>query len=104
MSAAIKVTESIQDSVLNAVQTSQRWTTDAVKAITATLDGFAGPLTAIPFAASLPTPAREHRGELRLRRTPAVRKSQLRHRPDGRRHGPGDPAASLPAPAKAARR
>ena len=57
MSAAIKLTESIQDSVLNAVETSQRWTTGAVKAITATLDGFTGPLPTVPFADSLPTPA-----------------------------------------------
>ena len=56
MSAAIKLTESIQDSVLNAVETSQRWTTDAVKALTATLDGFTAPLAAVPFADSLPTP------------------------------------------------
>jgi hypothetical protein len=57
MSTAIQLTESIQDRVINAVETSQRWTTSAVKAMTSTLDGFSATRTAVPFADSLPTPA-----------------------------------------------
>ena len=56
MTAAIALTESVQDSVLAAVENSQRWTAGAVKAFTATLDGFTAPRSALPFADALPTP------------------------------------------------
>ncbi len=55
MSGAIKLTESIQDSFLTALETSQRWTTEAVKAVTTTMDGFVAPLPAVPFLGDLPS-------------------------------------------------
>lgn len=57
MSAAIDLVESIEDSVLTAVNTSQRLTIAAVKAFTATLDGFTAPLPPLPFVGVVPTPA-----------------------------------------------
>jgi hypothetical protein len=56
MSATLKLTESIQDGVLAAVETSQRWTTDAVKTISGSLDSYLPARPAIPFADSLPNP------------------------------------------------
>jgi hypothetical protein len=55
MTAATALTESIQDSVLAAVENSQRWTAGAFKAFTSTLDGFTAPRSALPFSDALPT-------------------------------------------------
>ncbi len=58
MTAATALTESIQDSVLAAVENSQRWTAGAFKAFTSTLDGFTGaPLR--PAVQRRPAHARE---------------------------------------------
>jgi hypothetical protein len=56
VSTAFDLTQSIQDNVLYAVETSQRWTTEAVRALTATFDGFTAPVSSIPVAGGWPTP------------------------------------------------
>jgi hypothetical protein len=56
MTEAIKLTESIQDGVLTAVETTQRWSVEAVKAMTSTFDRFAPPMPPLPFLDSLASP------------------------------------------------
>ena len=56
MSTAIKFTESVEDSVLNALETSQRWTSESFKALAATYDGVIPATPAVPFTDALPTP------------------------------------------------
>jgi hypothetical protein len=50
------LTESIQDGVLTAVETTQRWSVEAVKTVTSTFDRFAPPMPPLPFLDSVASP------------------------------------------------
>jgi len=54
---ALEMTEKVQDGVMKAVQTSQRWTLDALKTTSAAFDGVMPDMSKIPFADKLPSPA-----------------------------------------------
>jgi hypothetical protein len=53
---ALEMTEKVQDGVIKAVQTSQRWTLEALKTTSAAFDGVMPDMSKIPFADKLPSP------------------------------------------------
>jgi hypothetical protein len=54
---AVEMTEKVQDEVVKAVETSQRWTLEALRTTAAAFDGVMPDTSKIPFADKLPTPA-----------------------------------------------
>jgi hypothetical protein len=57
MTTALEITEKVQDGVLKAVETSQRWTLEALRTTTSAFDGVVPDTSKIPFADKLPSPA-----------------------------------------------
>jgi|HubBroStandDraft_6_1064221.scaffolds.fasta_scaffold1492111_1 hypothetical protein len=53
---ATELTEKVQDGVLKAVETSQRWTLQALRTTSSAFDGVLPDTSKIPFADKLPTP------------------------------------------------
>jgi hypothetical protein len=53
---ATEMTGKVQDGVLKAVETSQKWTLGALKSTSSAFDGFMPDTSKIPFADKLPTP------------------------------------------------
>jgi hypothetical protein len=54
---ATELTEKVQDGVLKAVETSQRWTLQALRTTSSAFDGVLPDTSKIPFADKVPTPA-----------------------------------------------
>ena len=54
--SAVKFTESFEEGMLRALETSQRWTSEGFKALAATYDGLIPSTPAAPFGDALPTP------------------------------------------------
>ena len=55
VSTALQFTESVQDGIVKAVETSQRWTLDALKAATSSLDPVLPDRSTLPFAGDMPS-------------------------------------------------
>ena len=55
--SALEITEKVQDGVMKAVETSQRWTLEALRASASAFDGVMPDTSKIPFADKLPSPA-----------------------------------------------
>lgn len=56
MTTTMQFTESVQDGIVKAVETGQRWTLEAMKATTAQLDPWVPSMPAMAYPESLPTP------------------------------------------------
>jgi hypothetical protein len=54
---ALELTEKVQDGVVKAVETSQKWTLGAVRSTSSAFDTFRPDTSRIPFVDKLPTPA-----------------------------------------------
>jgi hypothetical protein len=54
---ALEMTEKVQNGVLKAVETSQRWTLGALRTTSAAFDGVLPDTSKIPFADKVPSPA-----------------------------------------------
>jgi hypothetical protein len=52
---AVELTEKVQDGLMKAVETSQRWTLEALRTTTAAFDGVIPDTSKIPFADKLPS-------------------------------------------------
>ena len=53
---ALEVTEKVQDGVMKAVETSQRWTLGALRSTTSAFDGMMPDPSRVPFADKMPSP------------------------------------------------
>ena len=53
---AVEVTEKVQDGVMKAVETSQRWTLGALRSTTSAFDGMMPDAPKVPFADKVPSP------------------------------------------------
>jgi hypothetical protein len=56
MTTTLEITQTLQDGVLKAVETSQRWTIEAVKASTSAFDGLTPDYSWLPMADLMPAP------------------------------------------------
>jgi hypothetical protein len=56
MSTATDITETVQDSVLKAIETTQQWTLEAAKAFASTVDSLVPNRPVVPFADRFPEP------------------------------------------------
>ena len=54
---ALEMTEKMQNGVMKAVETSQRWTLGALRTTSAAFDGVLPDTSKIPFADKVPSPA-----------------------------------------------
>jgi len=55
VSTTLQFTESVQDGIVKAVETSQRWTLDALKAATSSFDPVLPDRSSLPFAGNMPS-------------------------------------------------
>jgi hypothetical protein len=56
MSTATDIAETVQDSVLKALETTQHWTLEAARAVASTVDSLVPNRPTVPFADRLPEP------------------------------------------------